>query len=76
MKVVNVAKKTLKVKKMVSDIHAGMDDWDLCEKYDLTNEQLEKVLNKLLTARLITQEELEKRGLYVVRPSGNVEGKN
>lgn len=57
----NLAKKTIKGKKIVRDVHAGMGDTALMEKYELTPKQLEKVLRMLLDCDLITHMQLYER---------------
>jgi hypothetical protein len=56
-----VAKKTVKGKKIARDVHAGMGDTALMEKYGLTPRQLEKVLRMLLDYDLITHMQLYER---------------
>jgi hypothetical protein len=56
-----VAKRTIKGKKIASDVHAGMGDTALMTKYDLTPKQLEKVLRMLLDYDLITHMQLYER---------------
>ena len=46
---------------MAQDIHAGMGDSQLMEKYGLSAKQLETVLRKLLEADLITHMHLYER---------------
>jgi hypothetical protein len=54
-------KKKLKVKELVADIRAGMDDPTLMSKYGLVEKDLERVFQKLLEADFITNLELWER---------------
>jgi hypothetical protein len=51
----------IRAREIVADIHAGMGDSGLMEKYDLTAKRLEGVLRKLLDADLITHMQLYER---------------
>ncbi len=51
----------VKAKKVVRDIHAGMNDVLLMEKYHLNPKQLQQVLEKLVEADLITHMQLYER---------------
>ena len=52
---------TIKVREILDDIGLGMDDGNLMSKYGLTPALLEKVLDKLVAAGLITEEDLRER---------------
>jgi len=54
-------KRKIKAKEVAQDIHAGMGDSPLMEKYGLSTKQLETVLRKLLEADLITHMQLYER---------------
>ncbi len=54
-------KRKIKAVKIASDVHAGMGDTYLMEKYDLTAKQLEQVLRKLLEVNLISDMQLYER---------------
>jgi hypothetical protein len=51
----------IKAKAIAADVHAGMGDSVLMEKYDLPSKQLEGVLRKLVAADLITHMQLYER---------------
>jgi len=51
----------IKAKDMAKDVHSGMGDTLLMQKYSLNPKQLEGVLRKLLEADLITHMELYER---------------
>ncbi|MEW6348663.1 MAG: hypothetical protein AB1646_06345 [Thermodesulfobacteriota bacterium] len=55
------AKITIRVREILDDIGLGMDDGNLMSKYRLTPALLEKVLDKLVGAGLITDEDLRER---------------
>ena len=55
------AKITIRVREILDDIGLGMDDGNLMSKYRLTPALLEKVLDKLVAAGLITEEDLRER---------------
>ena len=54
-------KRKIMVKEVAQDIHAGMGDTPLMEKYDLSAKQLEMVLRKLVEADLIDHMQLYER---------------
>lgn len=56
-----MAKRTINAKSVARDIHTGMNDSLLMEKYQLTPKQLEAVLRKLLDSDLITHMQLYER---------------
>jgi len=51
----------IKAKRVAADVHAGMGDSVLMEKYTLTAKELEAVLRKLVEVDLITHMELYER---------------
>ncbi len=55
------AKITIRVREILDDIGLGMDDGNLMSKYRLTPALLEKVLDKLVAAGLVTDEDLRER---------------
>jgi hypothetical protein len=55
-------KRKLSAKEILADIKAGMSDSDLKAKYELLDNQLEKVFEKLSAAGLLKQSEIESRG--------------
>jgi uncharacterized protein (DUF433 family) len=54
-------KRKIKAKSLARDIHAGMNDTLLMDKYQLTPKQLEAALRKLLEADLISHMQLYER---------------
>lgn len=54
-------KRKIKVREFVGDIRSGIDDSALMDKYDLSENQLQKVFQKLLDADFITHVELWER---------------
>ena len=51
----------IKLKEFVSDIRCGLDDESLIEKYGLTDTMLPKVIEQLLGAGHISEEDLADR---------------
>jgi len=58
-----MAKREIYAKEILNDIRSGMDDFNLMQKYRLTGKGLDSVLQKLLTAGLISQQDLNSRRL-------------
>ena len=56
-----MAKRTISGKSIAADVVDGMGDTFLMERYNLTPNQLELVLRKLLDANLITDMQLYER---------------
>lgn len=56
-----MAPRKIKAKEFVRDIRSGMDDPTLMNKYQLTPQKLEEVLEKLIQADFITVLELHER---------------
>ena len=56
-----VRKRRVRAKKMAKDVHEGVGDTELMEKYNLSAKQLEEVLKRLLEASLITDMQLYER---------------
>jgi len=54
-------KRKIKAKEVAKDIHAGMGDTLLMEKYDLSAKQLEIVLRSLVDIDLISHMQLYER---------------
>jgi hypothetical protein len=54
-------KRKIKAKGVAADVHAGMGDTELMEKYKLTAKQLDRVLGMLLDANLINDMQLWER---------------
>jgi ankyrin repeat protein len=55
-------KRRIGAKELVADIRAGMGDEALAEKYQLSSDSLEHLLQRLLDSGMITQSELDARG--------------
>lgn len=56
-----MSKRQIRGQDVVRDIHAGMGDSGLMEKYGLSAKQLESILRKLLEADLISHMQLYER---------------
>jgi hypothetical protein len=56
-----MAKRTIKAKELVKDIRDGMADFELTQKYGLTEYEFQCVLNYLVDTGLVTKWELEQR---------------
>src|SRR5208283_5737299 len=56
-------KREIFAKEILNDIKSGMDDVNLMQKYKVTVKGLDSVLQKLLTAGLISERELNSRKL-------------
>lgn len=54
-------KRTINAKAIARDVHTGMGDTLLMEKYHLSSKQLESVLRKLVEADLISHFQLYER---------------
>ncbi|AFM24234.1 PilZ domain-containing protein [Desulfomonile tiedjei] len=64
--------RTLKAKHVVADFRARLTDFELMAKYDLSLEELEKVLAQLVKAGLLRPAELYERGLFYDEPQNRV----
>ena len=53
----------IKLKAFVSDLRAGMDDRSLIQKHNLSEQMLPKVIEQLLSAGHITEEDLVHRNI-------------
>lgn len=62
-KVSDKQKVKIKVKDFVSDLRGGMDDPSLIDKYGLSEEMLPKLIDQLLTAGHISEEDLSNRNV-------------
>ncbi len=56
-----VTKRMIRAKEIAKDVHAGMGDTPLMEKYSISTKQLNDLLRKLLDANLITDMQLYER---------------
>ncbi len=58
-------KKTVSAKAVIADIRAGATDEFLMNKYALSEKGLQSIFQKLITAKVITQAELDRRAFTV-----------
>jgi len=58
---ISMAKTKVNAREVVRDIRAGMQDSDLIEKYGLSPRGVESLFNKLVTAGLLEQSEVDQR---------------
>lgn len=56
-----MAKRTVSAKQVTRDVHQGMGDTTLMEKYRITAKELERILRTLLDHNLITDMQLYER---------------
>jgi hypothetical protein len=56
-----MSSRTIKAKKISKDVHRGLNDSELMNKYQLTQKQLQKILQTLFNANLITDMQLYER---------------
>jgi hypothetical protein len=56
-------KKSIKVKAFVQDLRSGMEDWMLIKKYLLNETMLPKLIDQLLAAGHLSQEDLAHRNM-------------
>ncbi len=54
-------KRKIKASEIVRDIRAGLTDFELMKKYQLSSKGLKSVMEKLLQAKAITQAEFDWR---------------
>jgi hypothetical protein len=77
-------KRKITAREVLKDIRAGMDDAPLMRKYQLSAQGLQSVLNKMVQAGIVTEEELDGRvplsartvdlGLFICPACGNIQG--
>ena len=67
--VVIMARPTIRANDLVADIHKGMDNDELMQKYGLSPTQLASVFTRLVEVKRVTQAELDTRGLLEIEPS-------
>ena len=53
--------KSLSAKQVLADIKAGMSDDELMQKYELSEKTMDRVFGKLLSAGLLTMDQLDER---------------
>ena len=63
---------TIKARKIAADVRARVSDFELMSKYDLSLEQLEKVLRKLVDAGTIREDEMNERGPFFDDPANRL----
>lgn len=62
-------RKTISAKELARDIKAGLPDGELMKKYGISHDSLTKAFNKLVSAGILTQEDVQKtRGPRAVGP--------
>jgi hypothetical protein len=67
-----VGRRVIKAFDMVSDIRSRVSDFELMAKYDLTMNQLEKVLEQLVSGGAMRHAELDERGPYYDKPGNRM----
>ena len=78
-------KRKITAREVLTDIRAGADDAGLMRKYQLSAPGLQSVLNKMVQAGMVTEEELDERvplsertvdiGLFICPACGNIQGR-
>lgn len=78
-------KRKITAREILKDIQAGADDAGLMRKYQLSAQGLQSVLNKMVQAGVIAEEELDARvplsdrtvdiGLFICPACGNIQGR-
>ena len=78
-------KRKITAREILKDVQAGMNDTALMKKYMLSAQGLQSVFNKMIEARIITEEELDARvplsektvdiGLFICPACGNIQGR-
>ncbi len=78
-------KRKITAREVLKDIRAGMDDAALMRKYQLSAQGLQSVLNKMVQAGIVDEEELDARvplsdrtvdiGLFICPACGNIQGR-
>jgi hypothetical protein len=78
-------KRKITAREVLADIRAGVDDTNLMKKYRLSAQGLQSVLNKMVQAGMVTEEELDERvplsertvdlGLFICPACGNIQGR-
>lgn len=62
-------RRRIKAKKVVADIRARLSDFELMDKYELSPEELQRVLHCLAEAGVIRNAELDERGAWFDDPA-------
>lgn len=78
-------KRKITAREILKDIQAGADDAGLMRKYQLSAQGLQSVLNKMVQAGVVAEEELDARvplsertvdiGLFICPACGNIQGR-
>ncbi len=78
-------KRKITARDILKDIRAGVDDSVLMKRYSLSAQGLQSVFNKMVQARIVSEEELDARvplsartvdiGLFICPACGNIRGK-
>ncbi len=78
-------KRKITAREVLKDVQAGMNDTALMKKYMLSAQGLQSVFNKMIEARIITEEEVDARvplsertvdiGLFICPACGNIQGR-
>ncbi len=78
-------KRKITAREVLRDIRSGVNDQELMKKYSLSAQGIQSVFNKMVSARVITQAELDDRipltertvdlGLFICPACGNIQGK-
>jgi hypothetical protein len=63
----------IKAKKIAADIRARMSDFELMAKYELSLEQVEKILGELVEAGTIREAEIKERSLFFDDPANRLQ---
>ena len=63
----------IKAKEIVADIRARLSDFEIMSKYGLSSKQLEKVLEKLVEAGTIREDEIKERSLFFDDPANRLQ---
>jgi hypothetical protein len=56
-----MGKRSVKAKEVLADIRAGITDLDMMEKYQLSAKGLQSLFDKMVAAKLLTEDEIQDR---------------
>lgn len=62
-------KREVRAKEVIEDLNAGMQNAELCKKYRLSERGLVKVLKKLVSAKLVSKDDIAPRIHDIQKPS-------
>jgi hypothetical protein len=65
-------RRIIKADRLVADIRRRVSDFELMEKYQISLEQLDKVLEKLVEKNLLRRDELDERGAHFDDPNNRI----